>query len=1437
MMANAAEERVTTTNNNLRLQRPKDGASMEQSPERLSPSNDVQSPDIVSQLRALRSQRESLMEEGEKQEITRIQLQILKNESSSTLQNSSSSILESIPGYGSSPAPSSAPRPSDFAGFNRLLTNTIIKLPDTDINEMLLYQYLSISLRDLECKKLKFDDIRLTQDFRDPTEAGVGLSIVGLGLQCSFDFQWSYIFLNGNGHAVVDVADSGAQFGLDFFSENFAIRPPHSATVTSCSTDINIQGIEFSGNIASEVYNLMEHLLLDVVDSLLNEKICVELNALGSGFLDELLLLVYDFISPFLEPVDDWRYDITYPEYNMFVPEDVELLSWNTEDSTLGSFMDAALDRLDEETTQMAPDPLAPSGKTFPNGTEYPDGHDLGINVLLRKYLLDDKGTFLLDLGDSTNVFSTHDQLTNTNMSLLSLKVFGLDTFTDMQPLMRYGNHTLQNVLSWDYLAFEAVVKMEIVASTLEDSVIRDAHRVDPYVEEMVITIGVEDIELVVAVLVALDPARMYKMEMGALLEVMSMVPCVLEALHEVSLAGLNVSIGDIMIPTIDGLVSPGLDRVLVDAGEIAFFMFKGTVLQMLPNLFQSTVRDLLTGLLANVSCPEFKEFEEDSFVDIRDLLFSGEYAVEVGATGLAPYGDLASTVYGIAEGMWEEEELDGVLGINGYVIGPLTNSTSGVEGTISIPGVLYNFTTNEENQLEFKTLVNRFEFSMFDLRIENLNTIMHPMAVLQPVNHPYITESTVNIGPLDGAPLNVTVGMHMSLDIADSPLAMNNTLSVGLSVASIELFLELLTMISTNNLLNFQLGDGLDVNCYFATLPAPDLDLKGYRVKGSKQLGIEVRKFLAKMSDLRLSIDCQYCNHGFEALSEMVDVFDRSGVTDILSYRIPLVLEEFAISETMQVHFDRWVFNAPYACPHRAESKTMYTSPSSWETPEFSQLSVETSDTIFFSAIVAGQLGLYLVMETHSLWKRNETDPMSGQRRFVAPEGSSILDWTNLLDTIDTVANDVRNYFGGPQLDEESGEEDLGVNLLIRDYLADEDGTVDILKLFGDEPLDFKVEGVVVMIHAISVRGLDTFTRFDLLKPIAPQTVLNSIHLKELAIDLKFSIKSSVTPQQIVTGSFKFKDLNATIPLFAAIDLNFLRDLEVGHFMLGGKIFPCFMAAAVDIHFPQALITLGEFLAPVFVGFLPETQRALNKSLAETYELYGGTVMKAVPVMFDVTARAFVNTYIKDYLKGKAECTHIRDWSFNETEPGEVPYAFDSFVDFRELFLVEENATQLGARGKATYGDTFRSLTLPITKELLGTDPKTGLSNINGLVGMATKFFFNESGSVVIPGNIFASDALDFDVGSMLLNASFSIGDLHIQNIDSLGEPLQVLTPVYMEPLFVDNSVGIGLNNRPLRASLRLTIELLTFKKIDDQKHGEFRFFHAPLIGAYIGE
>jgi hypothetical protein len=1339
----------------------------------------------------------------------------------------------------STDSPTQAPRPEDFASFNELMKNAFIALPDTEIAELLLFQPLEISLSEFSCGQISFADIRLDNDYRSSQEVGLGFSVVDLGINCQFDFDWSYIFLTGSGHAVVTTGGSSVDASLDIFSPDFAVTPPESATVTSCQTDIVILGLEFSGNIASEVFNLFETLIIDVVDSIIDETICVELNAAGADLLGDLFAMLNETVAPYLDPAEPWRYNATYPEDTMIVSPNTSLISWY-DDEGYGRFLDRALDEGEAVLGSLEYDPLLQDlDLAFPNGTAYPPGYDLGINVMLRNYLLDEDRSFVLDLfsnleealNTSGVIVDSHDNLTDTQISILNISVYGLDTFTYFKPFERLGNFTLQNSLSWDFLSIEAHLRMEIKASSLENSIIRDAERIDPYVEDFKISVGVEKIDTVITLLMAVAPDLMSALRIGPLVDLASMIPCVVSSLYEVGLSGLNVTIGDIQLPTVEGLVSPGLDRVLKDATELGFFMYKGTILKAIPTIMETMVRDMLTDFMKNSTCPVFSYPDADSFLDIRDLLLDSEEAKVLGASGTQPYGDLASSAYSLLRGLWQEMEDDGTLGLNSLLVGPITAALSGEEGLLSIPGQLYNFTTTDETADEFGTLINRFEFGVFDLRVDGLDTIVHPMAILQPVNHPFITQSTVNMGPVKDRPLNATVSLFMALDIEDSPLAMNNVINVGFSLGALELFFEAMAMISANDFLNYRLEDALIPSCWFATLPAPDLDREGYRVEGAEDRGLELRRLFVKMSDLKLNIECDQCNPGLASLPDIVDIFDRSKVTEILSYRIPLVVEELAISYPIQVAFDRWLTDAPYVCPHRHEYNPLYQRPETWATPEFTQLSVESSDTIFFSTIVLAQVAFVLLVETHYPWELNTLEPLSAQNSFAPPPGSDMVNWTNLdgglsQDGFDQFAEDIRAYLRENTTDNETGVEDLGINMLIRDFLVDEEGVVDFVSLVGEEPVEFSVEGVVVLIHAIRVRGLDTFTRFDALQPIAPQTILNSMHLKHLEIELVASTGSREDPPQNITFRFGFDDLNITMPLFAAFDVNVIGNWTIGNFLRGDRIFPCFLTAAYGLNFPQILVSIGGLHPFFFDGFLTDSGEAIRQSVQEVYERYSNRTLKALPILFDTSIRAFVNTFIQEYIDTKANCTHITD-----EEPVEMPtfaangsiveseslfyqHPFTSFVDFRELLLLPENSTAYGGRGNSTYGDVLRNLMGLIQNELLFVNPRTGLSAINDVVAPVTGLLSDKEGSISVPGDLMEPVLFPVDVGAFAANISVGVGDLLLENIDTIGDPLSLFEPVADRPHLLDNSVGLGIGGRPMEISLRFSIRLETVEE-----------------------
>jgi len=188
------------------------------------------------------------------------------------------------------------------------------------------------------------------------------------------------------------------------------------------------------------------------------------------------------------------------------------------------------------------------------------------------------------------------------------------------------------------------------------------------------------------------------------------------------------------------------------------------------------------------------------------------------------------------------------------------------------------------------------------------------------------------------------------------------------------------------------------------------------------------------------------------------------------------------------------------------------------------------------------------------------------------------------------------------------------------------------------------------------------------------------------------------------------------------------------------------------------------------------------------------------------------------DFLETKAKCTHITEVLEEQTPVGQELYPFTGYVDFRELLLMPENATAMGALGNTTYGDVFRSLSVPLNEELLATDPNTGVSNVNQLLRPLTGLMSGEEGTLIYEGNVF-SFTFPADIGKLIANISAGVGDLRIDNLDTIGDPLSLLMPMFMRPFDLDNKFGIGLGGRPLRFSMRLSINILL---IDDETRGK---------------
>ena len=205
-------------------------------------------------------------------------------------------------------------------------------------------------------------------------------------------------------------------------------------------SDVQIGDLEFDGDglgFIASILNTFERLLRDRIEGELNDTVCEELRGLGGdGALGDVLVNISDRMEGYLDPLSENMLNPLFLESSMVdddVPRDENgtslYLNFLELEEYAGDWINSALDKLDSF--------LGGSGS---HG-------ELGINSFLRENFLTN-GEFVLnpsDFMDSNVIFESHDMLTETSLSIESVVIRGLDTFTEMDLMNAIGNHTLRN--------------------------------------------------------------------------------------------------------------------------------------------------------------------------------------------------------------------------------------------------------------------------------------------------------------------------------------------------------------------------------------------------------------------------------------------------------------------------------------------------------------------------------------------------------------------------------------------------------------------------------------------------------------------------------------------------------------------------------------------------------------------------------------------------------------------------------------------------------------------------------------------------------------------------------------------------------------------------------------------------------------------------------
>ena len=632
--------------------------------------------------------------------------------------------------------------PGDFDEFNDIFRNAVIQLPPTTVSETVLFD-LTINLNEINCTNINVTDIVITYNKDESNQRlWFQVDVIDVAMNCFIEYDYEYGLLSGKGNAKAYSDDNNLTVLLAFDSTNFDEAPPTSSVVYNCTADIRITDLDFDGDWISTLIDVFERLIRGRVEDEVKAVACDELSSLGSTFVNQTLELAADTLEPYLTELP--ATDPLASEKALQVPGDMVLLNFQDTDNVIGSWFDAALRQVNTFLGTAVDDDAAPSGT----------GRDLGVNVFLRDKILDADRSFVVDvanlpLENGGVLFQAQDKLLETTVTLDSVKVFGLDTFTRFDALVDIGNYTLQNNFSWSYISMVLDVTIDMKPSSDPDAIIQGSSD-KGIVEKVKISFGVDELDAVVSVLLAIDQEALGSLELGSILNMSNLLPCFLSTAYAVEMSELSVSIGNIREPTLDGFVSAGIDHIVTQSVEAVFLMYEQILLKATPNFFQTTFRDLVNKQLldknVSTSCPEFElEPSQSGFIQFPDMLLSREEAIALGGTGESQYGDLFRRLYSLLkEQILQIDETDGTSSINDLMIAPLTRRVTGTDGTLLFNGDLLN----TGKRVQIGGLDAQVELKAYDARIENLNTVGAPLSLLDPIlSEPYLLNNSATFG------------------------------------------------------------------------------------------------------------------------------------------------------------------------------------------------------------------------------------------------------------------------------------------------------------------------------------------------------------------------------------------------------------------------------------------------------------------------------------------------------------------------------------------------------------------------------------------------------------------------------------------------------------------------------------------------------------------
>jgi len=1353
---------------------------------------------------------------------------------------------------------------------------------------------VKVQVKNIQCKNLNVGDILLTATSEEnaaeenlPVVTQLSMEIQDFDFECDLDYTVDTVMPDSSGQINLKSPNNNLMAEFTMTSNKVTQSEPDISVQMQegwCSAEMNVEGITFStGNLLEHIMNALDGLIKDEVKKSLQSTVCDELKSVGDKTLPEAFAKASEALQPYLVDLGaEWTNPLYQEEaLESSLQQAIQEQTAGTPSSPYMNFQNAsASDHELSALVQLAMDGIEMADEWLGGETTNPeDGtSDLMINTLIRDFFLDESGTFVWDmtnmsssaslgdlLGKQSNpkpspaegmvLLESHDDLFQMKMTLDRMEIRGLDSMTKFETFEPIGKHTLQSSMAWKFLSGTAKMTFEILPSSLPESMWSSVQPGLEIVEQVELQLSIDQIEAVLSLFLAVNQNQLGQVPLGSLFKSDAVASCMLSTIFPGDLvAGFDITLEDLIDPTVEGFSSPGLDRVMTEVADLMYDMYEHWIIKAMPNIAQKTLRnmtntawsDFLSGLQSDQAqaCSladlPVQEGGEVAYMDFRDLLLPVDEARAKGASGNQPYGDFAPLIFGLLQEQLlvvDEQDSHNRLRLNSMLLDPLTSTQSGEPGTLHFPSDLVSFAVENgekapsdgSNLLSdiVSSMFGSLELRLYDAKIQNINSIVAPSYLLQTSDNPYLLENELRFGPIADKPLNASIRLSVATGSSSEGSTQQNAsdsvaattpaarslssnaeeyqMDISLSADSLRIAADIIAMLDATSLQRFPLQDIANPYCWLATIPAPILDSEG-KVSSTQEgpQGLKLDAFVADIMNLAVGAQCanEAClKGGLGAFAELTEIWKENNVTSTLGERFGDLSSDLLTGDYVHNLVSRWLNEAPQMCPHIESNNASLIEYPSLGLPVFSPQSV---DTMVFSALTAAQAALLVISQSPSMFStstnQNEALPVSdSDKRLIdfTDAGGGVESLAGLISFIFSQANTMLGEQGSKI---GSDKKDFGINQIIGGML-NEEGALELT--FDDASIGMS-SNLQLRLTSLRVIGLDTFSEFNILNAVGPQLLENSIKIEKLAAEIKLEIVSGGIASSFGL-SFGAEDISAAFHIFAAINADTLDALELGSLLEIDRILPCIFTAVEQIVVPSVNLSVKQLTDVKVEGLLPATNDAFSLSMAAITERFGVGIDGFLNPVLGAVINGLMSSFKKD-----AKCENVMRSAQSRRRMQSAEVSPQSYIDFRDLLLPESLSLEYGGTGQSPYGDLFRTVLAFVQGLILEVNPVTKLSAVNEqLIAPLTRASSNVTGSIIMAGAFIDTESRiqieDFDA-----NLTLRVSDARIDNLDTLGAPMSLLSPVAQKPHLLNNTATIGVpEERPLRLSVRLLVGL----------------------------